>query len=217
MSDCPPKPNYHDPDNFKEFNLNINIDEPNIQWLKDFSTWMKWNFGGIIISTWIILALFGLGILKVAMMLYKGMYYIIQYQYHYIHYIGEVSCPMCTKPAKATCQVIATIAAFCGSTLCNCLSRTTTNLAWGAGVAARGKDRTKYIGREGLVSKNAKRPINCDGMCRGAKQARRIHRKKIRLLKRRGAKTEKMVAWWEKSYNCTCVVKLETIKSVLYH
>ena len=141
----------------------------------------------------------------------------IQYQYHYIHYIGEVSCPMCTKPAKATCQVIATIAAFCGSTLCNCLSRTTTNLAWGAGVAARGKDRTKYIGREGLVSKNAKRPINCDGMCRGAKQARRIHRKKIRLLKRRGAKTEKMVAWWEKSYNCTCVVKLETIKSVLYH
>lgn len=76
MSDCPPKPNYHDPDNFREFNLNINIEEPNIQWLKDFSNWMKWNFGGIIISIWIIFALLGLGVLKVAMMLYKGIYYI---------------------------------------------------------------------------------------------------------------------------------------------
>lgn len=80
-------------------------------------------------------------------------------------------------------------------------------MAWGATVIASGKNDTKYVGREAVTAKNARRPLNCDGMCRGAKQARRIHRKKLRVLKRRGVKPGKMLAWWEKSYNCTCVVR----------
>lgn len=119
---------------------------------------------------------------------------------------GEVKCPAVDKPAKAVFKIFCEIFKLCGGTMCSCLTSTTLNLAWGTTVIAKGKDATKYIGREDLSS-NAKRPINCDGMCRGAKQARRIHRKRLRLMKRRGAKMGKVGPWWEKKYNCTCVVR----------
>ena len=112
-----------------------------------------------------------------------------------------------TKPSKAILKVTGTIFSTCYGKLCGCLFSATTNIAWGAAVITSGKNETKYVGREDLVSKNVKRPVNCDGMCRGAKKARRIHRKKLRLMKRRGARMNKMNAWWEKSYNCTCTVK----------
>ena len=65
------------------------------------------------------------------------------------------------------------------------------------------KNRAKYVGRETL----SRRPLNCDGMCHGAKRVRRIHRKKLRLMKRRGAKIDKVGPWWENKYECTCIIK----------
>lgn len=50
-----------------------------------------------------------------------------------------------------------------------------------------------------------RRPQTCDGMCSGAKQARRAHRQRMRINKRKGIKTE--TAWFEKPYTCTCQVR----------
>jgi len=48
-------------------------------------------------------------------------------------------------------------------------------------------------------------PKTCNGMCKGAKFARRNWRKLQRIEKRKGKKNEK--PWYSKPYKCTCVVK----------
>ena len=48
------------------------------------------------------------------------------------------------------------------------------------------------------------RPRQCNGMCPGARQARRLHRKQMRINKRKGMKNE--TAWYQKKYNCNCKV-----------
>ncbi len=48
-------------------------------------------------------------------------------------------------------------------------------------------------------------PKSCDGMCKGAKLARKKHRKLMRMNKRKGMKNETL--WYQKRYKCTCIVK----------
>ncbi len=48
-------------------------------------------------------------------------------------------------------------------------------------------------------------PRTCNGMCRGAKLARKNHRKLIRMNKRKGMKNE--TPWYQKRYKCTCKVR----------
>lgn len=50
-----------------------------------------------------------------------------------------------------------------------------------------------------------KRPRVCDGMCRGARVARKAHRRKVRVLRRKGMAVSE--AWWESGYECTCRVR----------
>ena len=50
-----------------------------------------------------------------------------------------------------------------------------------------------------------KRPRVCDGMCRGARVARKTHRRKVRVLRRKGMAVSE--AWWESGYECTCRVR----------
>ena len=95
----------------------------------------------------------------------------------------------------------------CKDSVCDILFCGLINMVWGGAVLVEGKNRANYVGREGLMSKSVRRPVNCDGMCRGAKQARKIHRKKLRLMKRRGARMGKIGPWWEKKYTCTCTVR----------
>lgn len=131
-----------------------------------------------------------------------------------IHHTGDANCDFCLKTlkymwlgCKCCCGNSYRLFIYVLSKLCRCFFKTGVNMVWGAAVIATGRNETKYIGRETEVKKNTRRPMNCDGMCRGARQARRMYRKKLRVLKRRGAKTAKMLAWWEKGYTCTCVVR----------
>lgn len=48
-------------------------------------------------------------------------------------------------------------------------------------------------------------PRACNGMCKGAKLARKNHRKLMRMNKRKGMKRE--TPWYQKRYKCTCKVK----------
>ena len=50
-----------------------------------------------------------------------------------------------------------------------------------------------------------KRPRVCDGMCRGARVARKAYRRKVRVLRRKGMAVSE--AWWEAGYECTCRVR----------
>ena len=65
------------------------------------------------------------------------------------------------------------------------------------------------------MESGAQRPTTCDGMCSGAKKARRLHRKHLRMLKRQKAKDFEITAWWEKPYTCTCVVK--QVHAIMFH
>lgn len=123
------------------------------------------------------------------------------------HIAGEANCQCCMKSTKKCCDCCCQCIQTVFGKLCSCCFKATTDVAWCCTVCATGKNSLKYIGTENIASSKARRPINCDGMCRGARQARRLHRKKLRVLKRRGARTAKMFAWWEKPYNCTCVVR----------
>lgn len=221
ISECPPPPEYHTPDNFNEINIDLSFgfDDLNIKWLDDFSKWMKSHFGGIILFIIILVVLLILGVVKVLLMVFAGMiiitFYIILC---YSHNEGQIVfpavkvccsaiCTAVTTAVKVCCSAICTGVATCAKTFCSCCCSTVLNVVWGVGVAAKGKDKTKYVGRENMVDRNAKRPVNCDGMCTGAKKARRVHRKKLRMLKRQGAKATKITVWWEKPYTCTCIIK----------
>lgn len=117
---------------------------------------------------------------------------------------GQIACPA----IKECCNGMSTCTSVCLATFCQCFTKTVLNAAWMAKLAAGdGKDKTRHVGQEDMVDRGAVRPVTCDGMCSGAKKARRIHRKKLRMLKRRGAKETKVTVWWEKPYTCTCVVK----------
>lgn len=50
-------------------------------------------------------------------------------------------------------------------------------------------------------------PARCDGMCQGAKKARREHRKKLRIKKRKGKKVKDDDVWWKEPYQCDCRVR----------
>ena len=119
---------------------------------------------------------------------------------------GQASCQLVIKVMKGCVQGIQRCFKKCCGMCCDCCGSATIHSVWCCAVCVTGEDSTRYHGKED-VAPNQKRPEYCNGTCRGAKQARRIHRKNLRLLKRRGANTSKMVAWWEKPYTCTCVLR----------
>jgi hypothetical protein len=172
------------------FGFNIDIDLPALGAIFSF---FSVGLGGLTITGLIIAALIGLGVLKVI----------------YISMTGDIDCPAITKSIKAIVRVIyITLRECCGS-CCKCCGRLGLNIAFGASTSYRRRIRiNKFIGRENMVDRDAKRPVNCDGSCKGAKRARRIFRKRLRVMKRRGVPASRLQGlWWEKPYNCTCVVK----------
>ena len=77
-------------------------------------------------------------------------------------------------------------------------------VGWSLCVVTAGKSRKE----EALVRKVGagwRIPPTCDGMCKGAKFARRRHRKLMRVNKRKGMKNE--TPWYQRPYKCTCKVK----------
>lgn len=71
VTDCPPPPERHDEE---EFNMAA---ADSLKWLLDASKWVKGNLLGLLFGYsffWIIAALIGLGIFKVALSIYNGTY-----------------------------------------------------------------------------------------------------------------------------------------------
>ena len=61
------------------------------------------------------------------------------------------------------------------------------------------------VASERKVGRGWRRPRHCNGMCAGAKDARRRHRKQMRINKRKGKRSD--IPWFQKPYICSCKVK----------
>ena len=120
--------------------------------------------------------------------------------------LGNVRCPPCFSTLLrglyyGCCQ--------CFRLFCSCLVDTAVDTVSGAVDVITGKSTADNIGVgvESHSDINAQRPATCDGMCRGAKAARKVFRRKMRLLKRKGITPPENAVWWQTKYECTCVVR----------
>lgn len=124
----------------------------------------------------------------------------------FVSLLGNVRMPVCFtvlgKGLYRGCRE-------CFRVCCSCLVKEAVSTVSGAVDVITGKplDKDVDVGIEDRSDINIRRPATCDGMCRGAKRARRLFRKKMRLLKRKGRKPPENAIWWETKYECTCVVR----------
>ena len=187
-TECPPPPEYAKNDTLKEWNGGF------LGKLKDVADFLKGNFGKFALAGWFFFMLICLGFLKVAHMFLTG----------------QVDYPALTKPLKLVHTVTSKVFGeycpkICGRccefcqrySLCMCALTVTTLTGQ--------KDYTAQARDDYLYKRGWRRPRQCDGMCSGAKQARRSHRKQMRINKRKGMKNE--TAWFQKPYTCTCKVR----------
>ena len=182
VTDCPPPPKYAEGDVLKELNFHG---------LKKILNFLKGNAGKFLLGTWFIFILMLLGCCKVLHMLLTG----------------QVDYPAITNPLKIVHKVTSSIfgkwcpmiwgkCGECCQRYCLCLFATAVTTVTGQ------KD---YTAQAHELRSGWRRPRQCDGMCSGAKQARKAHRKQMRINKRKGLKSD--TAWFQKRYTCTCKVR----------
>ncbi|XP_019853252.1 PREDICTED: uncharacterized protein LOC109582771 [Amphimedon queenslandica] len=203
ISDCPPPPEFQSPDQFSpiDFGLDYDFEGLNLEWLSDITDWFSSHFGALILFAIIAVVLILLGLAKVSLLIFAG----------------QIALPAMNQ----CCGAMSRCVSLCCSAFCICCTKTALNTAWKASKLTSGKDTSRHVGQEDVVESGAQRPRTCDGMCSGAKKARRLHRKHLRMLKRQKAKDFEVTAWWEKPYTCTCVVKtthdiMEIIKATFF-
>ena len=120
--------------------------------------------------------------------------------------LGNVICPpyfvFIARGSYYGCQQ-------CYRVLCSCLVDTAADTVSGAVGVVTGTSVADNVavGVDSHSDFNTQRPATCDGMCRGAKAARRLFRRKMRLLKRKGITPPENAIWWQTKYECTCVVR----------
>lgn len=148
-------------------------------------------------ATIIILILLVLGIIKVVHMIITG----------------EIQMPAASEPTQMAIQFAKNLAekilkewlpeAY-DSCVSNCAKCTWSSYSMCFYVLTCGR-----FAKEAQLSKTVergwRRPKRCNGMCTGAKVARRNHRKQMRMNKRKGMKNE--MPWFAKPYTCTCKLK----------
>lgn len=155
--------------------------------------------GKIAILFWVILILYCLGMLKVLHIIISGdvkmdgikdpMMVVAQKAKEYFDYVIHEWCPM--------------VCDNCWTSIGNCCSFCCRK---GCFVLTFGKvsHEENILGRR-RVELGWRPPPYCDGMCKGAKYRRRIHRKMMRINKRAGIGRD--MPWFQKPYSCTCKVK----------
>ena len=195
-TECPPPPEYHKDDKFVDINGEL---AKKFKWLADIRDFMVGNFGKFVLAAWFFHILLCLGVLKVLHMLLTG----------------QVNYPALTNPAKKGLKLVYEMQKkifdqWCPmvySRVCGGCERCCLCCCAFFGQALTGqKDHTATARQAAdFESGGWRRPRTCNGMCSGAKQARRNHRKQMRINKRKGMKNE--TAWYQKPYNCTCKVK----------
>lgn len=158
---------------------------------------MKGNFGKFVLVSWFIWLLGCLGCLKVLHMFITGQVsypavseptmMVAQKGMEVMQKVSNEWCPACHRCVTGTFQ---------RSCLCcfSCVGQLITGE----------KDQTPTTIATGDYERGWRRPKACNGMCQGAKMARRLHRKQMRINKRKGMKNE--TPWYHKKYECTCKV-----------
>ena len=188
---CPDPPTFDN--STKPENLN--------KWLTKFINSVK-DFVGPLVSTFgtasiIILILLILGVLKVVHMVITG----------------EIKMPAASEPTQMAMQFAKDlgekiIKEWLPQAYDSCVS-SCAKCTWSSYSAVFYILTCGRFAKEAQLSKSVergwRRPQRCNGMCGGAKVARRNHRKQMRINKRRGMKNE--MAWFQKPYTCTCKVK----------
>ena len=158
---------------------------------------MKGNFGKFILLTWFVYLLICLGMLKVLHMLMTGqvnypavsdpMMMAAQKGMEIQQKIVNKWCPACYKCVSGSLQ-------RCCLCCFSCIGQTVTGK----------KDHKPTTVGISEYERGWRRPRACNGMCEGARTARRLHRKQMRINKRKGMKNE--TVWYQKKYECTCKV-----------
>lgn len=75
---------------------------------------------------------------------------------------------------------------------------------WAATCGKLVRREERIINRQ-RIERGWRAPPYCNGMCRGAKHRRQLHRRLMRVMKRTGARKD--TPWYSKPYNCTCKIK----------
>ena len=162
-----------------------------MEWLKNALDFLNGYAGKFVLGSWFMMMLMCLGSCKVLHMLLTG----------------QIDYPALTKPWKCAldclqnvcgkwCPMIIDRCGDCCQRHCLCVCAACVTTVTG---------EKAYTAQARDTKPGWRRPQTCDGMCSGAKQARRAHRRQMRINKRKGMKTQ--TAWFEKPYTCTCQVR----------
>ena len=187
---CPPPPTYHKNDSFIDFGKNF-------RFFKKAIDFMKGNFGKFVLVSWFLWLLGCLGCLKVLHMFITG----------------QVSYPAVSDPAMMAVQKGTEMMQKVSNEWCPALHRCMTGtfqrcclccFSCVGQLVTGEKDHTPTTIATRDYERGWRRPKACNGMCEGARTARRLHRKQMRINKRKGMKNE--TAWYQKKYECTCKV-----------
>ena len=150
------------------------------------------NFGKIAVMFWVVLVLFGLGILKVIHIIMTGnikisaVNHLVNRIKECLHHIMNEWCPV--------------VCAECWTGVGKCCSFCRRKCCFGLG-----EDNEKDIPGKKQMDRGWRPPPQCNGMCKGAKYKRRTHRRIMRINRRTGGKGD--VPWFHCEYTCTCKVK----------
>ena len=193
-STCPPPPTYHKDDHFKDIHKMLG---KKFKLLNKFRNFMVGNVGKFVLVSWFFYLLMCLGLLKVLHMLMTG----------------QIDYPALTNPASMGAKKVYQLqkkicdkwCPACYSCVCGTFQRCCLCCFAFVGQKVTGeKDHEPTIIQKSDYERGWRRPRSCNGMCSGARTARRLHRKQMRINKRKGMKNE--VAWYQRKYECTCKV-----------
>ena len=154
----------------------------------------------LVLLFWIVLLLWCLGNIKILHMIITG----------------QIDFPMVTEPITIVLSIVKGVLeklfkeflpeqydaclTCCEKGIMRCCAKAFCILTFG-----RAQTNNIEVAVEKKVGRGWRRPRNCNGMCAGAKSARRRHRKQMRINKRKGMKSD--IPWFQKPYTCTCQVK----------
>lgn len=167
--------------------------------LLSISEFFRLHTGKFLITFWVVMMLIFLGALKVV----------------HIIITGEVKYKAATDPIVIAVERAKEIGeyilkqwcpAFCDNlcTSCGrCCRFCTRRCCWMMSCGAVEKDEPML--HKERIERGWRPPPYCNGMCKGAKYRRRLHRKLMRVMKRTGQRKD--APWFSRPYNCSCKVK----------
>ena len=156
----------------------------------------------IFITLWIVIVLILLGVIKVV----------------HIVVAGNLGMGLITNPVRIIGGRIMDMMSFVWKEICpaacdscwtstlNCSDTCLRNICFVLTLGLVERKREEINVRVEKIERGWRPPPYCNGMCKGAKFRRKIHRKQMRMNKRAGI-VGKETPWFKKPYHCSCKVK----------